>query len=65
MDRSAIRIFRSFEEADAAEELLYRNMSPQDRLDVLLEILQRHREAFGEAAERFERVCSLTQFQTR
>ena len=55
MDRGA-RVFRSFDEADRADEEYYANLSAEERLDVLLEIIERYRSSLGEAADRFERV---------
>jgi len=55
MDRGA-RVFRSFDEADRADEEYYANLSAEERLDILLEIIERYRSSLGEAADRFERV---------
>lgn len=51
-----VRVFGSFADADAADDDDYANLTPQARLDLLLELIERHRSALGEAAERFERV---------
>ena len=50
------RVLSSFEEADLADDEDYAKMTPQARLDVLLELIERNRSALGEAADRFERV---------
>jgi len=59
--RNKLRVFSSFEEADEADHQYYASLSPQERLDVLLELVARHRESMGEAAERFERVYRVTE----
>jgi hypothetical protein len=55
MDRG-VRVFRSFHEADRADEEYYASLSAEERLDILLEIIERYRSSLGEAADRFERV---------
>jgi hypothetical protein len=49
-------MFRSFEDANQADDQFYAELSPEDRLEMLLELIERHRSALGEAANRFERV---------
>jgi hypothetical protein len=56
-----VRLFHSFAEAEAADREYYRSLTPQERLDILLEMVARHRESLGEAGERLERVCRITQ----
>jgi hypothetical protein len=55
MERIA-RIFRSFEDAEKADLEAMAALTPQERVDLLLELVARYRESLGEAAERFERV---------
>ncbi len=55
MDRVA-QVFSSFDEADRADDEYYASLTPQQRLDILLEIIEQYRSSLGEAAERFERV---------
>ena len=50
------QVFRSFEEADRADDAYYASLTPEERLDILLDIIERYRSSLGEAAERFERV---------
>ena len=50
------KVFENHEEARAADRAYYASLSPRERLHLLLEIVARHRESLGEAAERFERV---------
>jgi hypothetical protein len=58
-----VQKFDSFDAADEAEHLYYARMSPEERLAILLEIVARTNESFGEAAERFERVCRVTELE--
>lgn len=55
------RVFRSLREADEAEARCYASLAPEERLNILLEIIAGHRESLGEAAERFERVHRITE----
>ena len=41
------------------------SLSPQARLDLALELGARYREALGEAAQRFERVCRVVPLARR
>ena len=64
MDR-VVQIFRSFEDADEADEQFYADLTPEQRLDILLELIERHRSSLGEAAKRFERVHRLVELSRR
>lgn len=55
MDR-VVQIFHSFEDADQADDQFYAELAPEDRLAMLLELIERQRSALGESAGRFERV---------
>jgi hypothetical protein len=60
VDRT-IRIFKSFAEAEDQEHAEYAAMSPEERLDILLDLITRYRESLGEAAEGFERVHRIVE----
>ena len=60
IDREISR-FSSLADSDQADDLYYRSLTPQQRLDVLLELIQRYQEGLGEAAEGFARVCRVTE----
>jgi hypothetical protein len=60
-----VRIFNSHAEADAADREFYRSLTPQQRIDILLEMLATYREETGETSERLERVCRITEFERR
>ena len=52
MERT-VRKFRTFEEAELAEREYYRSLAPDERLRILLELIER---GSDEAPKRFERV---------
>lgn len=60
MDR-VVRTFQSFEDADRADDQFYAELAPEQRLEVLLELIERHRSSLGEVAKRFERVHRVTE----
>lgn len=56
-----LQVFHSFDEADQADEEFYAGLTPQERVDILLELVAAHKESQCEAAERFERVYRVTE----
>ena len=54
-------MFRNFEDADEADDQFYADLTPEERLDMLLELVERHRSALGEAASRLERVYRVVE----
>ncbi|PYS42877.1 MAG: hypothetical protein DMG14_02580 [Acidobacteria bacterium] len=54
-----IRRFDSLAEADEADHQYYASLTPEERLDILLELIDAYRSSYGEAAERFERVYRI------
>jgi len=55
------RVFSSFADADEAELQYYADLTPDERVAILLEIIRQHRESPGESAQRFERVYQITE----
>lgn len=53
-------IFRSFDAADEAELQYYASLTPDERVNILLAMIEQHRESLGESAQRFERVYRVT-----
>jgi hypothetical protein len=51
--------FSSFQEAERAEREYYRSLTPQQRLDILLELIECSRKEGDAAAHRFERVYRI------
>lgn len=60
-----MQVFRSHAEADRAEADYYASLNPIERVEMLLELVARHRESLGEAASRFERVCTVVERSQR
>ena len=60
-----VQVFRSFEDADHADDQFYAELTPEERLNMLLELVERHRSALGEVAGRFERVHCITELSRR
>ena len=55
-----IRIFNSFEEADAADALSRARMTPQERADIFFDLRERaHPDAFKQGFARVYRVLEL------
>lgn len=59
------RMFRSFEDADRADDQFYAELAPEERLSILLELVARQRSVPGEAASRFERVHRIVELSSR
>jgi hypothetical protein len=55
------KVFHSFEDADRADEAYYANLTPQERLDILLDLIEQHRRSLGETDQRLERVYRVTE----
>jgi hypothetical protein len=51
-----LRIFRSHAEAEEADAAYYRSLTGQERLDIMLELVE---EANRGVSQRFEKVCRI------
>lgn len=60
MDK-VLKSFTSFEEAEQADVEYYASLTPQARVDLLLDLVAAHRESLGETASRFERVYRVVE----
>jgi len=56
-----LKVFSSFEEAERADEEYYASLSPQQRVDLLLDLIAAYRESLGEAGQKFERVYRVVE----
>ena len=63
--KPVLQRFDSFAEAENAERAHYASLTPQERLDLLLELMARWRESLDEAAEGFERIYRVTELPRR
>jgi hypothetical protein len=59
------QVFKSFDDAESADEEYYASLEPSERVDILLELIEFHQDSLGEVAQRFERVCRVTQLLQR
>jgi hypothetical protein len=51
-----VRVFRSFQEDEDADRAFYRSLTPEQRLDILLQLIAQH-------GERLERVYKIVKFE--
>ena len=51
-----VKVFNTFEGADRADDEYYASLTPQERVDLLLDMISAYRESLGETGQRFERV---------
>ena len=58
--KKVVRVFNSFAQSDAANKAYYLDLSPQERLEILLELIARHQDDQDEASEGFARVHRIT-----
>jgi hypothetical protein len=56
------RVFDNFEDADRADADYYAGLSPKERVDTLLDLIENYRRSLG-SADRFERVCRVIDSQ--
>ena len=54
-----LRTFSSFEQAEDADRAYYSSLSPQQRVDLVLDIVARHRESMGEAGKDLREFIEL------
>jgi hypothetical protein len=64
MERTVAK-YSSHQQAEQANLDYYRNLSPQQRLDILLELIESSRKEGDAAAERFERVYRIVKLSSR
>jgi len=56
-----LKVFSSFEEADQADDEYHASLSPQERVDILLDMIAAYRESLGETEQRLERVYRVVE----
>ncbi len=62
MERVA-RVFDSFTDAERADDEYYAKLSGPERVDILLELIERYEASHGQAAAGFERVYRIVEFE--
>jgi hypothetical protein len=55
--------FSSFAEAEQAEDYYYKSLTPDQRVNLLLELVAQHSNLFNGTSERFERVFRVAPLQ--
>jgi hypothetical protein len=63
MDKTTARVFKSFKDAEKADAEYYASLSPDARVNILLDLMAQQREPHGESAERLERVYRVVQLR--
>lgn len=56
-----VRVYKSHEEAEAADLDYYRKLTPEQRLRILLKIIADHHGSEYAPPSRLQRVCQITQ----
>jgi ABC-type multidrug transport system ATPase subunit len=56
-----VRVFHSFAEAGQADDEYYRSLTPEERLEILFDLV--HSQQPNEAEQRLERVCRIIKLQ--
>jgi len=64
MERKVAK-FSSHQKADEATLRYYRSLTPQQRVDILLELIESSQKEGDGAAQRFERVYRITKLSSR
>ena len=65
MAQRELQVFNGFAAADRADDEYYAALAPQERLEILLDLVAAYRESTGETSARFERVCRVTELSQR
>jgi hypothetical protein len=61
VSQKELHVFTSFAAADRADDEYYASLAPDERVEILLEMIAAHRESEGEASTRLERVYRVTE----
>ena len=60
---STIQRFDSLSEADEAEAEYYARLTPEQRLEILFELIAMHTDSIDEDSQRLERVYRVTELE--
>jgi len=58
-----VQKFSSHDEAERAEREYYNSLSPEQRVEILLELMNRARNLYDPASQRLERVYRIVKLQ--
>ena len=61
MPDHTVRVFTSFEAAEQADIEYYASLTPEECLDIQLDIIAAYRESMG--SDTFERVCRIIKLE--
>jgi len=64
LDKTVVRVFSSFEEADAADRAYWHSRTPEERL-LAAEMMRQSAYGYNPATARLQRVFEITQFKKR
>jgi hypothetical protein len=59
--KRVVKKFGAFEEQQKADRAYYRSLTPQQRLDILLEMIETYRDGLDEAERGLTRVCRVSE----
>ena len=60
-----VRKFTSFRDSERADRDYYLNLTPEQRIEILLELVARYREDHHDASEGFKRVYRVVELRGR
>jgi hypothetical protein len=60
-----LQVFDGFAAADRADDEYYAALAPQERLEILLDLVAAYRESTGETSARLERIYHVTELSRR
>jgi hypothetical protein len=63
--RKVVHQFSSFKQASEADRRYYRQLTPEERLDILLDLIATYRNEQDEAATEFKRVYRVIRLGER
>ena len=63
--KRTVRKFSSFRESERADREYYYSLTPEQRIDILLELVARYRKEHSDAPEGFKRVCRIVKLGER
>jgi hypothetical protein len=59
MDKTAVKVFSSFQEAEAADKEYYQSLTPGQRVQILLLLREQYSPYDDELTKGFKRVCRV------